>query len=58
MIEKKSEEIVRGYCCKCKKKQEFKAETEEIKEIGKRKFLIGLCATCGTKMSRILPKLS
>ena len=41
-----------GYCLRCKKKREMK----NVKEMKKnnRKFAMGVCSNCGTKMSKIL----
>ena len=41
-----------GYCLKCKYKRQMK-NIKEVKKNG-RKFAIGVCSKCGTKMSKIL----
>ncbi|MGI8907901.1 MAG: DUF5679 domain-containing protein [Candidatus Sumerlaeaceae bacterium] len=43
-----------GYCVKCRAKREFDGEIREL-DNGK-KAAQGKCPTCGTKMTRILPK--
>jgi endogenous inhibitor of DNA gyrase (YacG/DUF329 family) len=47
-----------GYCVKCKKKVEIKGGNEVIidTKVGKKKFFMGPCPVCGTKVSRILGK--
>ena len=47
---------MQAYCVKCKKKVEVTNNREEIMKTskGKRKFLKGNCAKCGTKVSRVI----
>lgn len=41
-----------GYCLKCKAKREMK-DVKEVKK-GIRKYAMGTCIKCGTKMSKII----
>ncbi len=45
-----------AYCVKCKKKVEVQDGVETILDTkrGKKKFLMGKCPVCNTKVSRIL----
>jgi hypothetical protein len=47
-----------GYCVKCKAKVEIQDGGEVIIDTksGKKKFFMGTCPVCGTKVSRILGK--
>jgi len=47
-----------AYCVKCKKKVDIKDGKEVIidTKTGKKKFMMGLCSVCGTKVSRVLGK--
>jgi hypothetical protein len=50
-----------GYCVKCKEKREIQGEkTIEMKGKGgmKRSAITGVCPTCGTKMFRIMGKVT
>lgn len=47
--------MVKGYCVKCKKKQEIKGG-KEVSMKGGRRAMTGKCPKCGTKMYRILGK--
>jgi len=40
-----------GYCMKCKKKVEMKNAKAMVKN--KRKFTMGVCSKCGTKVCRM-----
>lgn len=42
-----------GHCMRCKEKREMK-DVEEVEMKNGRKAIKGLCATCGTKMFKIL----
>ena len=46
--------MAKGYCVKCKEKQEMKDEEPTTMKNG-RKALRGVCKVCGTKMFVILP---
>ncbi len=48
-------EQITGHCMKCKEKREMK-DTEEVTMKNGRKAVKGVCATCGTKMFKILGK--
>lgn len=45
--------VVEGHCMKCKEKREMK-ECEEVEMKNGRKAMKGICASCGTKMFKIL----
>jgi Zn finger protein HypA/HybF involved in hydrogenase expression len=47
-------EKIQGYCVKCRAKRDMVAPKEVTK--GKRKFMMGTCPVCKTKMARILGK--
>ena len=44
-----------AYCMKCKEKREMK-DPVEVEMKGGRRAMSGTCATCGTKMFKILGK--
>ena len=46
---------MKGYCMKCKKKQEMK-DLKKVTMKNGRKAAKGKCAKCGTKMFKILGK--
>lgn len=50
------DEVMQGYCVKCKEKREMVQGYEEV-EFGKkgRKAVKGKCSSCGTGMYKILP---
>jgi hypothetical protein len=53
-----ADDIVMGYCVKCREKREMK-EAQEVSMPGKggeRRAMKGKCAVCGTGMYKILPK--
>ncbi|MCK4327168.1 MAG: hypothetical protein KAW41_01690 [Candidatus Diapherotrites archaeon] len=45
-----------AYCVKCRTKVEIKDGEEVIIDTkrGKKKFMMGTCSVCGTKVSRVL----
>ena len=47
---------MQAYCVKCKMKVDIQDEGEVIIDTkrGKKKFMMGKCGKCGTKVSRIL----
>lgn len=47
---------MQAYCVKCKKKVNVKDSRKEVIKFsrGKRTFLKGTCAECGTKVSRVV----
>ena len=47
---------MQAYCVKCKMKVDILEEHEVIIDTkrGKKKFLMGKCKECGTKVSRVL----
>ena len=52
-------EEYKGYCVKCKKKNQTMQNPKEVKMKGKggpRRAATGTCPDCGTKMFRILGK--
>jgi hypothetical protein len=48
-------ETYNGYCVKCREKRDFQGEEKELAN-GSRAAQ-GQCPVCGTKMTRMLPKL-
>ena len=48
------ENVVQGYCVKCKKKRDIE-DAEEVKMKNGRPAMKGKCGVCGTGMYRILP---
>ena len=52
-----ADEVVMGYCVKCKEKREMK-DPQEVTMKGKggkpRMAMTGTCVVCGTKMFRIM----
>jgi len=48
------EKTYSAYCVKCKKK--IVMEDPKLKVIKGRRFMIGTCPKCGTKVARILGK--
>ena len=48
--------VMEAYCVKCKKKVEIQGENEVIIDTkrGKKKFMMGTCGECGTKVSRVM----
>jgi len=51
-IVKKGEELVQGYCMKCRAKKEMKNAKSIAMKNGK-PATQGVCSTCGTKMFKI-----
>lgn len=47
---------MQAYCVKCKKKVDIQDGEEVVIDTkrGKKKFMMGKCPVCGTKVSRIL----
>ena len=56
MAGKEKEEVISGYCVKCKESREFAPGNEEV-AFGKkgRRAMKGKCSKCGTGMYKILP---
>lgn len=47
------EEVVQGYCVKCKEKRDMQ-EAEKVEMKNGRPAMKGTCGTCGTGMYKIL----
>ena len=47
---------MQAYCVKCKKKVDIQDGEEVVIDTkrGKKKFMMGTCPICGTKVSRVL----
>ena len=52
-----SKEKIVGYCMRCKTKKEIKDIQEVVMKNG-RSAVRGVCATCGTKMFKIIGKIN
>ena len=53
MADEEKASVETGHCMKCKESREMK-DTEEVEMKNGRKAMKGVCASCGTKMFKIL----